>query len=193
MESLIITEVSSVKKRGGKMEKTHIYINLSSRKLFLKENNIVTHYFPVAVGKPSTPTPSGEFSILSKILNPGGVLGSRWMQFTRYQHGIHGTNQPWLIGKAVSLGCVRMYNKDVEVLYSKVNIGTPLTIKNYLNPADTMVEEKNINYNRKVYTVRNDDSLWKIAKKFNTTIHHLKELNNLIENKIYPGQTLYIS
>ena len=174
------------------MNKYHIYINLSTRKLFLKENGIVIHYFPVAVGKPSTPTPSGEFKILSKIMNPGGVLGTRWMQFTRQEHGIHGTNQPWLIGQAVSLGCVRMYNKDVEVLFSKVKVGTPLTIRNYLSPMDNYRDGKKNDFNRKIYTVRKNDSLWKIARKFNTTVHHLKKLNNLISNTIYPGQKLYI-
>ncbi|MFW6028676.1 MAG: L,D-transpeptidase [Halanaerobiales bacterium] len=111
------------------MANYHIYINLSARKLFLKENDIVIYAFQVAIGKTSTPTPSGNFKILSKAINPGGILGTRWMQFTRYQHGIHGTNQPCLIGQAVSLGCVRMYNQDVELLYNKVKIGTPLTIK----------------------------------------------------------------
>ena len=174
------------------MNNYHIYINLSTRKLFLKENDVVIYYFPVAIGKATTPTPSGNFKILSKIMNPGGVLGSRWMQFTRYEHGIHGTNQPWLIGKAVSLGCVRMYNKDVELLYSKVKIGTPLTIKNHLTIDDTQNNQKPKDLNRKTYIVKKGDSLWKIAKKFNTSIHQLKELNNLINDTIHPGQKLYM-
>lgn len=174
------------------MNNYHLYINLSTRKIFLKENSVVIYAFPVAVGKPSTPTPSGEFKILSKIMNPGGVLGTRWMQFTRYEHGIHGTNQPWLIGQAVSLGCVRMYNKDVELLYSKINVGTPLTIRNYLSPADTNEKERPGDLNRKTYTVRKSDSLWKIAKRFGTTIYRLKELNNLLNDTIHPGQRLYL-
>lgn len=48
---------------------------------------------------------------------------------TGRQFGIHGTNRPDLIGKSVSRGCVRLINKDVAVLYSVVNIGTPVIIK----------------------------------------------------------------
>lgn len=174
------------------MSNYHIYINLSTRKLFLKENEIVIYAFPVAIGKPSTPTPSGNFKILSKIMNPGGVLGNRWMQFTRYEHGIHGTNQPWLIGQAVSLGCVRMYNKDVEILYSKVKIGTPLTIKYNLNISDTREKDGNTNPNRKFYIVKKGDSLWNISKKFQCSVHKLKKINNLLNDFIYPGQILYL-
>ncbi|MFP4016195.1 MAG: L,D-transpeptidase [Halanaerobiales bacterium] len=106
-----------------------IYIETNTRRLILKNNNQVVNTFPVAVGKPSTPTPTGDFKILNKIYNPGGVLGTRWMQFTWREHGIHGTNQPHLIGQAVSLGCVRMYNKDAETVYSMVSVGTPIIIR----------------------------------------------------------------
>jgi lipoprotein-anchoring transpeptidase ErfK/SrfK len=41
---------------------------------------------------------------------------------------IHGTNEPWLIGKAVSHGCVRMRNKDVLVVRRYVPGGSPVEI-----------------------------------------------------------------
>jgi lipoprotein-anchoring transpeptidase ErfK/SrfK len=41
---------------------------------------------------------------------------------------IHGTNEPWTIGHAVSNGCIRMLNEHVEDLYSRVNIGTPVIV-----------------------------------------------------------------
>jgi hypothetical protein len=41
---------------------------------------------------------------------------------------IHGTNQPELIGEAISSGCIRMTNEDVIELYDKVKIGTPVVV-----------------------------------------------------------------
>lgn len=105
-----------------------IHIDTVARRLRLLSNGSVLYDFPVAVGKPSTPTPVGTFSILQKTMNPGGVFGTRWMRFTDRAHGIHGTDQPWLIGQAVSNGCVRMRNEDVELLYSLVTIGTPVVV-----------------------------------------------------------------
>ncbi len=105
-----------------------IHIDTVARRLRLLSNGDTLYDFPVAVGKPSTPTPVGTFTILQKTMNPGGVFGTRWMRFTDRAHGIHGTDQPWLIGQAVSNGCVRMRNEDVELLYSLVTIGTPVVV-----------------------------------------------------------------
>ncbi len=92
-------------------------------------NNKAIASYPVAIGKPATPTPVGNFRIINKIFQPGGILGTRWMQFTPQQHGVHGTNKPWLIGQAVSHGCVRMHNQDVEQVYNKVRIGDQIVIR----------------------------------------------------------------
>jgi L,D-transpeptidase ErfK/SrfK len=105
-----------------------IHIDTVARRLRLISSGNIVYDFPVAVGKPSTPTPVGTFTILQKTMNPGGVFGTRWMRFTDRAHGIHGTDQPWLIGQAVSNGCVRMRNEDVELLYSQVAIGTPVVV-----------------------------------------------------------------
>jgi lipoprotein-anchoring transpeptidase ErfK/SrfK len=42
--------------------------------------------------------------------------------------GVHGTNTPDLIGEAVSHGCVRLYNKDIQYLRSVMGVGTPIKI-----------------------------------------------------------------
>ncbi|MDI3548677.1 MAG: hypothetical protein PWR10_2329 [Halanaerobiales bacterium] len=176
----------------------HIYIELSSRRLILKTNKEIFNTYPVAIGKPSTPTPTGDFQILNKIKNPGGVLGTRWMQFTWRNHGIHGTNKPWLIGQAVSNGCVRMYNHDVEEVFDRVSVGTPVTIRHsfqginkpgskagsYKDSADPL--------SYFIYTVRRGDSLWKISRRYGTTVALIKSLNNLTGDLIYPGQKLKI-
>lgn len=84
--------------------------------------------YPIAVGKKSTPTPLGHYTIATKTVSPGGVFGSRWLGLSIPHYGIHGTNNPSSIGQAVSKGCIRMHNHDVENLFQLVQIGTPVTI-----------------------------------------------------------------
>lgn len=50
------------------------------------------------------------------------------MGLSKPHYGIHGTNKPSSIGKAVSNGCIRMYNKDVIELFNIVPIGTVVKI-----------------------------------------------------------------
>lgn len=105
-----------------------IIIHTSSRQLQLYESNHLLRSFPIAIGKPHTPTPHGRYSIVSKHVQPGGVFGSRWMGLSIHGYGIHGTSNPASIGTAASKGCIRMYNPDVENLFRQVEIGTPVTI-----------------------------------------------------------------
>ncbi len=91
-------------------------------------NGALDKTYPVAVGRPITPTPKGTFRIINKSMNPGGAYGTRWMGLSKPHIGIHGTNKPASIGKAASKGCIRMHNKDVEALYDLVPIGTTVKI-----------------------------------------------------------------
>lgn len=104
-----------------------IVVSLAERRLYLFENGKVFRSYPVAIGKLSTPTPTGEYSIRHKLMNPGGPFGTRWISFKPH-YGIHGTNRPDLIGQAVSHGCVRMYNRDVEQLYELTYVGMSVKI-----------------------------------------------------------------
>lgn len=56
-----------------------------------------------------------------------GVLGTRRLKLGD-GYGLHGTNQPETIGRAVSHGCVRLRNEDIEKLYEMVPVGTPVFI-----------------------------------------------------------------
>lgn len=106
-----------------------IIINLQNHTLTLFKNGIVFKVYPVAVGKPSTPTPRGTYKIKNKAVNPGGPFGARWLGLTTQGHyGIHGTNNPKSIGKNVTNGCIRMHNNDVIELSNLVSIGTPVKI-----------------------------------------------------------------
>jgi lipoprotein-anchoring transpeptidase ErfK/SrfK len=63
----------------------------------------------------------------------GGIenpLGARAMYLGSTLYRIHGSNEPETIGTAVSSGCFRMTNDDVEDLYKRVKIGTTVIIKN---------------------------------------------------------------
>jgi len=106
-----------------------IHVHVDTRILNMTLNGTITTY-PVAIGRPSTPTPVGEWTVVAKAVDPGGPFGVRWMRLSCPwgSYGIHGTNNPKSIGKAVSHGCIRLYNEDVVVLYDLTPIGTPVSI-----------------------------------------------------------------
>jgi lipoprotein-anchoring transpeptidase ErfK/SrfK len=59
---------------------------------------------------------------------PENPLGARAMYLGDSLYRIHGTNQPWSIGQAVSSGCIRMRNEDVIDLYERVGVGTRVVV-----------------------------------------------------------------
>jgi lipoprotein-anchoring transpeptidase ErfK/SrfK len=62
---------------------------------------------------------------------PGGInnpLGARALYIGSRLFRIHGSNEPWTIGGAVSSGCIRMVNDDVIDLYEKVDVGTRVVV-----------------------------------------------------------------
>ncbi|WP_449538728.1 L,D-transpeptidase family protein [Ferdinandcohnia sp. Marseille-Q9671] len=105
-----------------------IEVSVGSRWLRLLRNRVVQKQYPIAVGRMLHGTPIGNFIIINKAPNPGGPFGTMWMSLSKEHYGIHGTNDPSSIGKAVSRGCIRMYNHDVEELARTVPIGTPVLI-----------------------------------------------------------------
>lgn len=105
-------------------------IDLERRKLFFARNNVTQKSYDVAVGAPDTPTPVGRWIVVEKSLDPGGPFGTRWIRLNIPWggYGIHGTDDLASIGNAVSHGCVRMHNRDVEELYDRVPLGTMVNI-----------------------------------------------------------------
>ena len=59
---------------------------------------------------------------------PKNPLGARALYIGSTLYRIHGTTQPWSIGKAVSSGCIRMRNEDVIDLYERVKVGTKVVV-----------------------------------------------------------------
>lgn len=110
-------------------EDIRIVINTDARTLTVLVEGEPYQQYPVAVGRPSLPTPHGNFAIKVKDVWGGG-FGARWMQLSVPWgvYGIHGTNNPGSIGSYASHGCVRMFNRHVIELYSWVEVGTPVKI-----------------------------------------------------------------
>ncbi|WP_255006024.1 L,D-transpeptidase [Cyanobium sp. ATX 6F1] len=127
-----------------------IILSLGRREISLKNDGKLVGSWPVVIGAPETPTPTGTFKVQNKVLNPkyqstssgkinhttgpSGPLGDRWMGFHskgKNDFGIHGTPWPWWVDAraAVSHGCVRMKNEHVRVLFDQVEIGTPVVVK----------------------------------------------------------------
>jgi lipoprotein-anchoring transpeptidase ErfK/SrfK len=113
-----------------------IVVSLEDHKLALVEDGQVKKVYPVAVGKPSTPSPTGTFTIERRVVNPTyshngktvlpgphNPVGTRWMGLSKHGYGIHGTNEPNSIGKAASHGCIRMAKADLEEFYTLVAVG----------------------------------------------------------------------
>ncbi|MFO8239247.1 MAG: L,D-transpeptidase [Prochlorococcaceae cyanobacterium] len=129
-----------------------IVLELGRRQISLVEEGKVLGSWPVAIGDPRTPTPSGRFTVENKVVNPiyqstssGRVsnavgpqapLGDRWIGFKQSglnQYGIHGTPDAWAwtvtSRAAVSNGCVRMLTPHVRQLFDQVDVGTPVIVK----------------------------------------------------------------
>lgn len=113
-----------------------IVVSLADRKLALFEGGKLVKTYDVAVGKATTPSPQGEFSVARRVANPtwygpgkvvgpgkSNPVGTRWIGLSKKGYGIHGTNVPSSIGKAASHGCIRMRNADVEELFGLIEVG----------------------------------------------------------------------
>ena len=129
---------------------SRILLDLQRREISVLLDGRMRGSWPVAIGDPKTPTPQGEFSILTKKIDPIYVseksgqrkelsgptspIGDRYLAFHRNgrgEFGIHGTPWPhWVKTRAaVSLGCVRMLNVHVRQLFDLVDVGTTLEIQ----------------------------------------------------------------
>jgi len=119
-----------------------IIISIPDRQLALIDNGQVVKIYPIAVGSTDTPSPEGDFTVISRVSNPSWThkgkvvgpgkdnpVGSRWMGLSLKGYGIHGTNVPRSIGKAASHGCFRMSKKDVEELFKLVRVGDVVTVR----------------------------------------------------------------
>jgi L,D-transpeptidase catalytic domain len=123
-------------------------IRRESRRLYLYRNTRFVRRFAIAVGTPAYPTPLGRWSVVMMERHPtwnppdspwaaglgpvppgpANPLGTRWIGLSAPGIGIHGTPQPWTVGTRASHGCIRMYMREVEWLFARVRLGTPVFI-----------------------------------------------------------------
>lgn len=123
-----------------------LVIKLGERRVYVYQRDQVKTSFPVAIGRAGWETPVGSHQVIQmqhdpvwehpftgELVPPGSAnpLGARWIGFwtdgTNYI-GFHGTPNEETVGRSVSHGCVRMYNRDVIQLFDWVRLGTPVEV-----------------------------------------------------------------
>lgn len=115
-----------------------IHIDRSARTLEVWNSRRLVLKTKVAVGRPRMETPLGLFYVTWKFVPTAPVLGAYAFETSAYSRlsdwpgggivGIHGTFAPWLLGRAVSHGCVRVSNRDILRMRALVRLGTPIRI-----------------------------------------------------------------
>jgi lipoprotein-anchoring transpeptidase ErfK/SrfK len=119
-------------------------VSRSAHQLRVYDRGRLVRTYPIAVGTADTPTPGGVYFIrvLLQPPNPNGDYGPYAYGLSGYSNtltssngsngviGMHGTNEPQLIGRDVSHGCIRLRNTDITDLVSRyhLKLGTPVRI-----------------------------------------------------------------
>jgi L,D-transpeptidase ErfK/SrfK len=107
--------------------------------------------YAIAIGDVDWPTPTGQFRLgprradpvwyvpdsiraerpeLPAAVPPGPAnpLGSHWISIGTTSYGLHGTNNPWSIGRLATHGCVRLYEDVMQELFESAPAAAPLAI-----------------------------------------------------------------
>lgn len=123
-------------------------VQLKQRRVILYYGNTRVRDYPIAIGQSGWETPTGRFRVLHMQERPDWIhpltnqlisnedlrnpLGRYWIGFwtdgTNWV-GFHGTPKPSSVGQALSHGCLRMHDADIDELYYQVSTGTPVTVK----------------------------------------------------------------
>jgi lipoprotein-anchoring transpeptidase ErfK/SrfK len=126
-----------------------IIIDKSKFRLRAYRDGKLVATFPIAIGQPRYPSPTGTFVVTEKLKNPtwippnspwakglepippgsGNPLGTRWIGTSAPAVGIHGTPANNTIGTAASHGCIRMHIPDVEKLFQYVEVGESVVFR----------------------------------------------------------------
>jgi lipoprotein-anchoring transpeptidase ErfK/SrfK len=121
--------------------RTRIVVQVSKRRLTLFRRGRPVLHTTVAVGSKATPTPTGSYYVDQRLVptdasgpyGPGAIGISAFSNvLTGWTQGgpiaIHGTNEPWSIGRAVSNGCIRVRNPVLRRLFAATPAGTPVVV-----------------------------------------------------------------
>ena len=120
---------------------TRIAVDLSQRRLRLYRNGRLLLRSVVAIGSRATPTPLGRYYVNQRLIpsDPTGPYGPGAVGISAFSPvltgwalggpvAIHGTNEPWSIGRAVSNGCIRLPNSVLRRVFAEALAGTPVVI-----------------------------------------------------------------
>ena len=121
---------------------TRVVVDLSARSVTLFDRGRRVLSTTAAIGSPSTPTPIGRYYVNQRLLSadPSGPYGPGAIGISAFSDvltgwaqggpiAIHGTNQPELIGLAISNGCLRVRNDVLRTLFDLTRAGTPVTVR----------------------------------------------------------------
>ena len=169
-----------------------ILINLPEFRLYHFRNATEIRVYPLCIGLTTWQTPRGPFEIANKVINPAwymdsdmsqklhvkreiippgplNPLGDRWIGTSLKHIGIHSTNQPMSIGKALSHGCVRLYPEGARELFDGVQVKNKGKIA--YEPLKVAVWEGRVflEAHEDVYGLIVD-----LRKKFNDLLKHLQ-------------------
>lgn len=128
-----------------------IVVRQGERRLYFALGDGRAIRYPVAVGKPGRQW-RGTVRVDGKYVDPawapprevkraepwlpdyiaGGApnnpMGHRALTLSGGQYAIHGTNRPWTVGTAASFGCIRMREGDIDDLFARAAVGTPVVM-----------------------------------------------------------------
>ncbi len=127
-----------------------IVVDTNTRYLYLVQNDGTARRYGIGVGKPGFEW-AGTHKVTRKAEwpdwrppasmrkrrpelptfmagGPNNPLGARALYLGSSLYRIHGSNEPWSIGHAVSSGCIRMRNEDVTDLYERVGVGATVIV-----------------------------------------------------------------
>lgn len=112
-----------------------ILIDLSDQTLTAMEGGMAVRRMLVSTGKPSTPTPTGNYRVYNRFVSqdmsgPGYYApGVPFVQYFYAGYAIHGTYWHTAFGVPVSHGCVNLQTPDAEWLWGWAALGTPVTVQ----------------------------------------------------------------
>jgi lipoprotein-anchoring transpeptidase ErfK/SrfK len=122
--------------------RSRVVVDVRAKRLTLYRAGRPVLRTTVAVGSPQTPTPLGHYYVDQRLVptDPSGPYGPAAIGISAYSNvltgwtqggpiAIHGTNEPWSIGHAVSNGCIRVHNDVLRRLFKVTPAGTPVVIR----------------------------------------------------------------